>query len=239
MKKSRFTLLELLIVIAVISILFTLLLPALRKSREFARSSLCMNNTKQCGTGISFYSNDFNSYLTPYSMQGWGYPTKNNTWSAMLIDLGYIRGSLSGNRLIGPSVFRCSSYPTVSNGDFAGSYVCTYGYISSYDTASGETKSKFVKAASISNPSSRVWLGDSYFRDAQQYLLSGGFGIYDYYESQLRCIHARHSGKANVWFLDGHAVTAPPKVLAKYADGAGLYYYPENAVYDTPLFILK
>ena len=47
--KNRFTLIELLIVIAIIGILLTLLLPSLSRAREVARSAVCMNNANQFG----------------------------------------------------------------------------------------------------------------------------------------------------------------------------------------------
>ncbi len=61
MKKRRlFTLIELLIVVSVISILIALLLPALSKAREHARSASCRNNLRQVVTGWILYASDFN-----------------------------------------------------------------------------------------------------------------------------------------------------------------------------------
>jgi prepilin-type N-terminal cleavage/methylation domain-containing protein len=45
-----FTLIELLIVIAIISILFAMLMPSLNKAKEMARKLQCLNNLKQITT---------------------------------------------------------------------------------------------------------------------------------------------------------------------------------------------
>ncbi len=57
-KQSQFTLVELLIVIAVIAILLAMLMPALNKARAMARSTACINNLKQIGLGIICYIGD-------------------------------------------------------------------------------------------------------------------------------------------------------------------------------------
>lgn len=65
---GKFTLVELLVTIAVIAILAGLLLPALNKARETAKGASCQSNLKQIGNAATMYSGDFEDYVAPSLM---------------------------------------------------------------------------------------------------------------------------------------------------------------------------
>ncbi|MBX3379337.1 MAG: DUF1559 domain-containing protein [Phycisphaeraceae bacterium] len=65
-RRAAFTLIELLVVIAVIALLIGILLPSLGAARNAARSTVCLNNTRQIGIAVSSYTVDNKWYPASY-----------------------------------------------------------------------------------------------------------------------------------------------------------------------------
>lgn len=65
-----FTLLELLIVVAIIAILAGILLPSLQKAMRTGKKISCTSNLRQIGQRISMYAGMFNDFLCPVKVPG-------------------------------------------------------------------------------------------------------------------------------------------------------------------------
>src|SRR5512144_1088189 len=61
--KPGFTLIEVLVVIAIIAILAAILFPVFAQAREKARQTVCASNLKQIGTAFAMYMQDYDERL--------------------------------------------------------------------------------------------------------------------------------------------------------------------------------
>lgn len=103
-----YTLIELLITIAIIFILASLLFPSFRTMREKSHQIVCSNHLKQLGMFTLMYTSDYNGYITPYC-NGTG------TWYTILISDGYYNVRWANRPL--PTLLTCpkSTYNSPSS----------------------------------------------------------------------------------------------------------------------------
>jgi prepilin-type N-terminal cleavage/methylation domain-containing protein/prepilin-type processing-associated H-X9-DG protein len=96
-KHGAFTLIELLVVIAIIAILAAILFPVFAQAREKARQTSCLSNTKQMGSGIMMYTQDYDETY-PLAMQTRGTAGWVNCWA--IVTQPYVKTY---------DIFRCPS----------------------------------------------------------------------------------------------------------------------------------
>jgi len=206
MKKSRkylkdnsFTLIELLIVVAIIALLAGMLLPALRTAREKARQIQCASNMKQCGYAMASYATDFNSFvvLSLYSGSTWG-----KGYSARWIEL--LNGTWGVEYLKDRTVVLCPSWVPDKYESPSFIYGARTGFPS--DPAevvpAGYIAGPIVNLAKLANPSTYLMLGDSYSTTYQKqiYVLQASGVAYG--------IHLRHGKQGNILSGDFHVESA-------------------------------
>src|SRR6059058_1791066 len=107
-----FTLVELLVVLAIISILAAMLLPGLAMAKEKARSIFCLNNIKQIGIAMNLYADDHDDFLVPAEYSARRGSSAQEGWPTILYNRKYLPAERSPDHYTvpsGKSVFRCPS----------------------------------------------------------------------------------------------------------------------------------
>jgi len=193
-QRRAFTLVELLVVVAIIATLMAVLLPALRKAKEAANRVACAANLRQLGLAIYMYANEYKGSLpmTEYGFGGRGswicWPPQADIAQSSLTP--YLRESLA-------KVMLCPSE------DLASHSPMPYGpYPYSYSLNYWVFAPKHVRRISrIVFPSRKIFAID----ENAQTIDDGCFNIFEAAFSGKNFLSNRHSEiSGNALFADGH-----------------------------------
>ena len=215
LQRNNFTLIELLIIIAIISILASMLLPALSAAKEVAKGAACLSNLKNMGFVLLNYADYHNGYIQK---------TNNPVWLAYM-DVG------------NSNIYKC---PTVDYNSTANTAYQYYGapFKPDYCPPGSTTKStadvwgSCWRLQAIRSPSTTVFLADSAYPAGDGRLAQIAF-IWALQTSYL--VHLRHSNCANVLAADGHVTKEKTcweylKNFTNTADGTNGYYTAKGAI---------
>lgn len=195
-RRSAFTLVELLVVVAIISIVAALLMPAITMARSHANAVECMSNLRQIGMGFQGYADDWTGFLPPAET------SNSKIWFetlAFYVDVPKGERSTRHDIKAANTVIRGCPVFKGNRAHFPG-YGKNPQLGRPHTTATSNLKSSGVhqlwNLETIDKPSSRLLVQDSEDRFLLLNTRHDGWGSANY--------RPDHRGKTNGLFVDGH-----------------------------------
>ena len=215
-----FTLIELLIVIAIIAILAGMLLPALNAAREKARAIKCAGNLKQYGMAIAMYAHTYQDYLLIQN------PVNHKTGTIGYIYQwgGYIQTELmpkmretdwKAGRSINSCPSRNKNYGAALTGYEQEAISYAHNTLALGAQAQGANPDATHKMSRLKQPA--FYVG---FCDSEVWCIgSSGVLAKGRWNGSKECdyVSFRHGNRSNAVFIDGHA--APLSALRELRAG--------------------
>jgi len=213
---AAFSLIELLVIVAVIGILAGLLLPALSRTKESARQAICVNNLRQLGLAAQLYWDDHQGRTFRYRT---GSDANGDTYW-----FGWIERGPEGQRkfdrtpgalwpyLGGRGVELCPALDYKMAEFKLKAVGAAYGYGYNIHLSTPSTQPAF-KISDAHTPALLAFLADAGQVNTFQPPASPDHPMLEefyYISTNEPTTHFRHSGKADAVFADAHIQPLPP-----------------------------
>ena len=201
-RKQAFTLIEILVVIAVMAILAAILFPVFSRAREAGRRTGCASNLHQIGLAVTQYKNDNGNSMPFWNYTATGY-THSDSASNVYTTNNYTWIDAIWSYAKNGQIFTCPSYPNAGKkfdqnspswtdvNSTASSYLFQQIGLNYWDNGALVNGAAYV---TLTNPAETIYAcGDSTSADCAG--STWGMGQH---------VDMRHNGTANFLFYDWH-----------------------------------